>query len=600
VEDPVARRAIAVVLSLLLAAFIVSVIGFAVLYFLVAREPSVASRSILVQRVGGALPEVAPSDVVGYLRGVRTPTIRSIIDNLRKAKADPRISALLVRPTGFDSPFWGKVQEIRDAIAEFRQSGKPVYAYLEYGGDREYYLATAADRVYLLPSSPLDLTGIATYELFLRGTLDKIGAYPDFRHIGDFKTAPNTFTEKGYTPAHREMAESLTRDPYDQLIRGVTEGRRKSEADVRRLIDDGPFLPEDAVRAGLVDDLKYEDQVADALRAARPNVAERRVDGDDYARVSLTSLGLNRGVRIAVIYASGTIMSGKSGYDPLNGATVGSDTLIDYIRRMRRDESIRAVVLRIDSPGGSSTASDAIWRELMIARKERADRPIVASMSDLAASGGYYIAMPAQVIVAQPSTLTGSIGIFGGKIVTGGMYEKLGARVQSTSVGKHADIESPARPYSPEELRKLDEELQTFYDQFVEKVAESRHSTPEKIDDLAQGRVWTGRQAKQNGLVDALGGLDRAVALAKERAKIPADREVELVVYPPRRSLYEILADEFGSMGDQTTIEQAAIDRWLSVSLTRGELEALRAVRGPFSLFRRGEPLALMPFRYLR
>ena len=170
---------------------------------------------------------------------------------------------------------------------------------------------------------------------------------------------------------------------------------------------------------------------------------------------------------------------------------------------------MRGIVLRIDSPGGSATASDAVWRELMIARNEREDRPIVASMSDLAASGGYYIALPAQVIVAQPSTLTGSIGIFGGKIVTGGVYDKLGARIESTSIGKHAEIESPVRPYNPDEVKKLDEQLQAFYDQFVEKVATSRRSTPEKIDAMAQGRVWTGRQAKDRGLVDALGGLDR-------------------------------------------------------------------------------------------
>ena len=196
------------------------------------------------------------------------------------------------------------------------------------------------------------------------------------------------------------------------------------------------------------------------------------IDGDDYARVSPSSLGLNRGPRIAVIYASGTITGGKSGYDPVNGAVAGSETLIEYIRQARRDSSVRAIVLRIDSPGGSATASDAIWRELMIARNERADRPLVASMSDLAASGGYYIAMPAQVIVAQPSTLTGSIGIFGGKFVTGGVYEKLGARIESTSIGRHAEINSPARPYNPEELKKLQEQLQAFYDQFVEKVAD--------------------------------------------------------------------------------------------------------------------------------
>jgi protease IV len=231
----------------------------------------------------------------------------------------------------------------------------------------------------------------------------------------------------------------------------------------------------------------------------------------------------------------------------------------------------------------------------MIAKRERADRPIVASMSDLAASGGYYIAIPAQAIVAQPSTLTGSIGIFGGKIVTGGVYEKLGAHIESTSIGKRAEINSPARKYNPDELNKLQEQLQAFYDQFVEKVADSRHTTPEKIDAIAQGRVWTGRQAKQNGLVDQLGGLDTAIAIAKQRAKIAAGTDVELVVYPPKKSFYEILSDQFSGGGDST-----AVSAWLSANLSAGEIEALRTMRGPFAMFRRGEPLALMPFTYLR
>jgi protease-4 len=446
-----------------------------------------------------------------------------------------------------------------------------------------------------MPSSPLDLNGIATYQVFLRGTLDKIGAYPDLHHIGDFKTATNTFTEKGFTAAHKAMDQSLNRDLYEQLVRGIADGRRKNEADVRKLLDDGPFLPEDALHAGLVDDVAYEDQVDDKLRGAHADDNARKIDGDEYARVSTTSVGLNKGPRIAVIYAAGTISGGKSGYDPVNGAVVGSITLIDYIRQARHDSSVRAIVLRIDSPGGSVTASDAIWRELMIARNERADRPVVASMSDLAASGGYYIATPAQVIVAQPSTLTGSIGIFGGKFVTGGVYEKLGAHIEATSIGKHAEMESQARPYNPEELRKLQEQLQAFYDQFVEKVATSRHSTPEKIDALAQGRVWTGRQAKQNGLVDALGGLDSAIAVAKERAKIPVESEVELVIYPPRKSFLGILEEQFGGSGDQM-----AVSAWLSANLSQGELEGLRMMRGPFGLFRRGEPLALMPFTFLR
>jgi protease-4 len=593
-----ARRGFGIIFTLLGVAFVVSIAGFVLLYLLLGREPAVASNSLLVLRVGGDLAEVAPNDVVGYLRGQRTPTVRNIVDNLRKAKVDARVSAVLLKPTGFESPFWGKVQEIRDGVLDFKKSGKPVYAYLEYGGDREYYLATAADKIFLMPASPLDLNGVATYELFLRGTLDKIGAYPDLHHIGDYKTAVNTFTEKGYTPAHKEMDQALNRDLYEQLVRGIADGRRKNDAAVRALLDAGPFLPEDALHAGLVDDLKYADQVEDALRAARRSGAEgnvRRIDGEEYARVSTGSVGLNRGPRIGVIYVAGAITSGKSGFDPLNGATVGSDTLIDYVHQARRDASLRAIVLRIDSPGGSATASDAIWRELMIAKRERADRPIVASMGDLAASGGYYIAMPAHVIVAQPSTLTGSIGIFGGKIVTGGVYEKLGAHIQSTSIGKHAEINSPARPYNTDELKKLQEQLQAFYDQFVEKAAESRHSTPEKIDQLAQGRVWTGQQAKQNGLVDALGGLDRAIATAKQRAKIAADSEVELVIYPPRKSFYEIVTDQLGGTGDQI-----AAGAWLSANLTAGELEALRTIRGPLALFRRGEPLALMPFAFLR
>src|SRR5919202_6211387 len=455
-----ARRGVAIIFTILGVAVFISFVGFALLYLLVGREPAVASNSTLMLRVGGDLTEVAPTDVVSYVRGVKAPTVRSVVDDLRKAKVDSRIRAVLLKPTGFESPFWGKVQEIRDAVLDYKKSGKPVYAYLEYGGDREYYLATAADRIFLMPSSPLDLTGVASYELFLRGTLDKIGAVPDLHHIGDYKTATNTFTEKGFTPAPKEMDESLNLDMYEQLVRGIADGRKKNEAEIRRVLDDGPFMPEDALHAGLIDDVAYQDQVEEALRAGQHGDL---IDSDEYTRVSVSAANQTKGPRIAVIYAAGAIASGKSGFDPLNGAVAGSETLIEYIKQARRDSSVRAIVLRIDSPGGSATASDAIWRELMIARNERADRPIVASMSDLAASGGYYIAMPAQVIVAEPGTLTGSIGIFGGKIVTGGVYEKLGAHIESTSIGKHAEINSPVRPFNPDELKKLQEQLKAFY-----------------------------------------------------------------------------------------------------------------------------------------
>src|SRR5438876_5961006 len=301
-----AKRRFAILFTVLGLAVFLSMAGFALLYIAFARAPSVPADATLVLRVGGDLQEMAPADVVGYLRGVRTPTVRLFVESLRKAKVDTRIRAVLVKPTGFSSPFWGKVQEVRDAMLDFRKSGKPLYAYLEYGGDREYYLATAADKIYLMPSSPLDLTGVATYELFLRGTLDKVGVYPDLHHIGDYKTAVNTFKEKGFTAAHKEMDDSMNRDLYAQVVRGIADGRKKNEAEIRTILDEGPFLPEEALRAGLVDDVAYADQVDDKLRAGEKR---SHLDTDDYARVSLTSVGLNRGPRVAVIYATGTINS---------------------------------------------------------------------------------------------------------------------------------------------------------------------------------------------------------------------------------------------------------------------------------------------------
>jgi len=274
------------------------------------------------------------------------------------------------------------VQEVRDAITDFRRSGKPIIAYLEFGGEQEFYLATACDKVFLMPAASLDLTGMASYELFLRGTLDKIGAVPDALHIGEYKTASNQLTERTFTPAHREMAESLNRDLYEQLVKGIATGRQKTEAEVRQLIDHGPFLPEDAVRAGMVDDVAYEDELDDKVSLGRGEV--RFLEQHEYRSVSPGSLGLSRGPRIAVLYAVGIINSGESSNSP-QGEVLGSDTMVRYLRKARADESIRAIVLRVDSPGGSAIASDVIWREVELTRQVK---PVIASMSDVAASGG--------------------------------------------------------------------------------------------------------------------------------------------------------------------------------------------------------------------
>ncbi|MGH9347433.1 MAG: signal peptide peptidase SppA [Vicinamibacterales bacterium] len=582
------KRGVGLVLTLIALAIVVSMAALLLMYLLVGREPPVATESTLVLRPGGELHEAVPDDVLGFIRGDLT-TVRGFVDTLRKAARDARITTVLLMPGAFDLPFWGKVQELRDAVIDFRKSGKTVVAFLEYGGDREYYLASAADRVFLVPTAPLNLAGVASYEIFLRGALDTIGAYPDFHSIGEYKTAVNQLTERTFTPAHREMAESLNRDMYEQLVRGIAEARKKTEAEVRALLDEGPFAPEDALREGLVDDLAYEDQLDDRvpqLKAAPGDV--RRIEAAEYGRISPRSAGIRPRSRIAVIYVVGVIAGGRSGFDPVNGSVAGSSTIVEQIRRVRDDASVKAIVVRVDSPGGASTAADVIWRELMITRDEQPARPLVTSMSDLAASGGYYIAMPGQVIVAQPATLTGSIGIYTGKLVVDGTMKKLGVSTETVKSGPNADIYSPFSRFTPAQRARIDQHMQGFYDQFVEKVARSRQTTPERIDAIAQGRVWTGRQARELGLVDELGGLDAAVAAAKQRARIPADEDVELVIYPPRRSFYEALASQFGSGG---------AGAWPALL---GGTPAMAALTAPIRMFRRGEPMALMPFAFVR
>jgi len=585
------RSGIRLVLVLLVLAIVVSMGGLLMLWLLIGAEPPVPSTATLVLHVSGDPGEGVPDDSFSQFLPVdRPPTVRSLVENIRKAKADGRVRALVVKPMALSSPYTAKLQELREAILDFRRSGKPAVAYLEDGSQQAYYLATACERIYLMPTSPLQVTGLATYELFLRGTLDKIGAYADMLHVGQYKTAVNQLTEKTFTPAHREMTASLNKDAYDQLVAAIANGRKKSEADVQALLDEGPYLPEEAVRAGLVDGVAYEDQLAE--KAKVPMHKGARLESADYSGVSAGSLGIGRGPRVAVLHATGTIVSGRSGYDPLNGQVVGSDTLVESIRKIRESSDIRAVILRVDSPGGSATASDVIWRELVQMRDAHPDRPLVVSMSDLAASGGYYIAMAAPQIVAEPGTLTGSIGIFGGKIILGGTYSKLGANVEGLSQGRHAEMNSPVRPYNAEERAELGEQLQAFYDQFVEKVAASRRMDPERVDAVAQGRVWTGQQAKQVGLVDELGGLERALAVARQKAKIPADSEVQLVIYPPRRSVFDLLSGNWGGSDDTS-----GLAAWLGFA---GHRRALGIAAAPATLFRPGEPLALMPFGILR
>ena len=591
-----ARRGFAILFTFLGIAFFISIVGFGLLYLAFGREPAVPPNATLVLRVGGELTEVAPADVVSYLRGVKTPTVRSVVDNLRKAKVDARVRAVLLKPTGFDSPFWGKVQEIRDAVIDFRKSGKPVYAYLEYGGDREYYLATAADKVFLMPSTPLDLAGVATYELFLRGTLDKIGAYPDLHRIGDYKTAVNTFKEKGYTAAHKEMDQSMNRDLYEQIVRGIADGRKKNEADVRKLIDEGPFLPEDALRAGLVDDIAYEDQVDDKLRAGQQR---QHLDGDDYARVSTTSVGLNKGPRIAIIYATGTITSGKSGYDPVNGPVAGSDTLIEYIRQARHDSSVRAIVLRVDSPGGSASASDAIWRELTIAKTERADRPLI-------------------VVDVRPGRL--------GRLLhrdAGAGHRR--AAVHAHRVDRHLrrQVRHRRRLREAGRAHRVDQHRPERGDQFTgaplqpggaEEAAGAAAGVLRPVRregrGLAPQHAGENRRARAGARVDGTPGqAERAGRRARRAGSRRRRSPSSARRLPPtatsswsctRRGRASTSCCRNSSADRARASNRPPVGAWLNANLSKGELEALRIMRGPFAMFHRGEPLALMPFTFLR
>ena len=572
-------RGARIVISIVIVAALVSAAAVAGLVMFATRGPAVPDGSVLWLRLPAALAERQPDDLLSQLGGPST-TLASVVGTLRKAAADDRIRAVVLAPS--PQPLqWGMAQELRGAVAAFRESGKRIVAYLEYGGSQAYYLAAACDEVFLAPTSTLDLVGVAWYELFARDALDKIGAYPDMLHAGDFKTAANLYTEQTFTPEHREMTEALTRDFFDQLALGVARGRRMLIGDVHALIDDGPFLPGDALARGLVDGLLYEDELL-----------ERLADGDepleplslaDYRRVDPASLGLGDGPRLAVVHVTGAIVHGRSA-----GGTAGAATLMEAVRAAREDEDVEAIVVRINSPGGGAIASDLIWREIVLAGEEK---PVVASMSDLAASGGYYVAMPADVIVAQPGTLTGSIGVVGGKLALGGAFDKLGVAVEEVSAGRMAGINSIVNPYSDAGRERVQQIIDAFYEEFLARAAEGRGMTRDAVHAVGQGRVWTGRQARDLGLVDELGGMDAAVAAAKRLAGIEADREVTLVQYPRPRTFFETLSE-----GLEIRAGGSLLDAILPGSRLAAGADAATA---PLRLFRPGEPLALMPYIYL-
>ncbi len=487
------------------------------------------------------IAESRPADAVSAVLARRRTVLADVLDGLRRASGDERVRALVVkvggRPIGL-----AQVQELRRAVGDFRAAGKLTVAWAEsFGefsaGNVPYYLATAFDTIYLQPSGDLGLTGIAVERIFLRDAMDRLGVSFQVAKRHEYKSAAEQVTERGFSEPARQATERLTASVTEQLVEAIAERRGISPQETRRLIDSGPFLAAQALQAGLVDALGYRDEVYASVRKQAGRDAILQYAGRYQRTRALAQrarqLPAPRERAVALIYATGPIRRGRSGRGPLSGGSMGSDTIAATLRAAVADSCARAIVLRVSSPGGSYVASDTIWREVVRARN--AGKPVVVSMGDVAASGGYFISMAADAIVAQPGTVTGSIGVLSGKPVLGRLLGKAGITTDSVTQGEHAAMFGTTHPFSEDEWALVNNWLDQIYADFTGKVADGRHLPAERVHELARGRVWTGADALDNGLVDELGGLEQAAAIARRRAGLPA--AAPLRIYPRARPL---------------------------------------------------------------
>jgi protease-4 len=504
--------------------------------------PSLSAGTTLMLHLEGDLPEQAPVDVpLPFLQDQQPMTMLDTWKLLRKAAADSRIKAIVLEPRGL-SAGWAKLEELRSGVLAFRKSGKPVYAYLRNPSSHDYYLATAADKIYMAPEDLLDVKGLRAELMYFKGTLDKIGVSMEFESVGRYKDAPDQFTRESARPETLEVINQVIDQYYGDLVRVISEGRKLPEGAVRAVLDQGPFTGKNAQDAGLLDKLMYEDEITADFRTMK------KMGGRDYSKVPLS--GFEGGSRIAIVTGDGEITRGATSSD-VSDTGITASGMLKVLKRVEDDAGIKGVILRVDSPGGDAIASDDILHEMKVLSSKK---PVVISMSDTAASGGYFISMTGDPILAYSNTLTGSIGVFYGRVNLKGLYDKIGLKKEILSRGKFSRIDSEYGPLTDEERAKLRREIETFYKGFVERVATSRKRSYAQVEPLAQGRVWLGVQAKQNGLIDEIGGLDRAVELVKQRAKIGPSEKVTLVSYPPRRTLFDVLlsrSDETAALESQ-------------------------------------------------
>ncbi len=529
---------IGLVLGVLFCGLILFVLVFAAVRFagsFANRPVSVADGSTLVLNLEGDVPERLPALIpIPILQNQTALSLEQVWDMFHRAASDSRIRGVLFEPRGLDIG-WGKMEEIHDDIVQFKKSGKPVITYLRSPTAREYYLAAATDKIFISPEDSLDLKGLAAESIFFKQTLDKLGVNADVIHAGKYKDAGDMLTRTSMTPETREQLNAILDQYYGNLIATVAEGRKKQPDAVRALIDDGPFLAKDAVSDGLIDSLGYEDQAVGEMQSRLKQSELKKISANAYMKGQTSMNGGGR--RVALIVGQGMITAG-TGNEAADDESFTGTGFIKLLKQVENDSSIQGVIMRIDSPGGDAVASDDILHEAKNLSKKK---PLVISMGDEAASGGYYVASTGDPIIAYPNTLTGSIGVIFAKFTLHGLFDKVGVDEQLLTRGRYADIDSEYQPLSDAARQKLSGQIDAFYQAFVSNVADGRKKPYDQIEALAQGRVWTGAAAKGNGLVDQLGGLDRAVEILKQQAHMSPSERVTLVPYPGRRSIFELL-----------------------------------------------------------
>ena len=523
-------------------------IGLAImLVAIIGSKGTVPSKTILEANLEQSFLENAPDTATAKFMLKEKFTLRDVVDSIDRGANDDRVVGMVAK-IGAAPMGMAQVQEIREAVQRFRAHKKFAVAYSEtfgeFGpGNGSYYLATAFDQIYLQPSGDVGLTGIIMESPFIKGTLSKLGVTFRGDHRYEYKNAMNTFTETKYTAPHKEAMTAIMNSWFNQMKDGICQARQIAPDKFQALVDAGPYLGQEAVTAKLVDGVAYRDDVYGKVKSRAGDGAqllylEKYLDRAGHPHES--------GRTIALVFGVGGVTRGKSDYDPVQGSqNMGSDTVASAIRAAVADSNVKAILFRVDSPGGSYVASDTIWREVVNARK--AGKPVIVSMGDLAGSGGYFVAMAADKIVAQPGTITASIGVLGGKMLTNGLWDKVGLSWDEVHQGASATMFTGTHDYTPAEWARFQAWLDRVYVDFTGKVADGRKLPKEKVLEIAKGRIWTGQEAKNLGLVDELGGYDTALKLAKKAAGIPESDEVKVVVYPRPKTLLEALVERRGA-----------------------------------------------------